>query len=76
MYDKIVTVLHRSQVKSELVQLIYGLIGLILLFIDIYMHGWRLSPMIIFGIGIVLFSLYILFSSYQWGRDYEYKEDK
>ena len=74
--DEVAATKYAVQRNRYLTPVIYGLIGSMLLFIDISMHGWRLSPMIIFGIGILVFSLYILFNSYQWGRDYESTDDK
>jgi len=56
--------------------LILACIGLILLFLDIFMGAWRVAPMTIFGIGILVFSLYILSISYQWGREYESEYDE
>ncbi len=77
------TYIHENQTTKYEVQrnryqapAIYAFIGFVLLFINIYMRGWRFSPMTIFGIGIVLFSLYILNKSYQWGREYESDDDR
>ncbi len=53
-----------------------GITGFILLVIDISMRGWQFAPTNLFGIGILVFSLYILFNRYQWGREYDYRDDE